>query len=137
MRSGLPRFDDGAGVADVGAEDRAHRLGAAGADQPGEAEHLAGAELKSISSKAPLRERSRTSSTTSPMLRIARREQLRHRPADHQRDELMGVRHRGRFERRDLLAAAQDRDPVGDAADLVEPVRDEHDRRAFGRAAAA
>ncbi len=131
MRSGLPRFTTRAGVAGIGAEDRAHRLGAAGADEPGEAEHLAGAEREVDLLEGALAPEIADLEHDVADLRVARREQLRHRPADHQRDEIMGVRDRGRFEGRDPLAAAQDRDPVGDAADLVEPVRDEDDRGAF------
>jgi hypothetical protein len=48
-----------------------------------------------------------------------RGEQLVERPPKHQLDELGRIRNRGRGQRRDVVAAAQDGDPVGEAAHLV------------------
>ena len=58
------------------------------------------------------------------------------RPPDHQLGEA-ALGRPGRVDRRDLLAAAQHADAVGDLQDLVELVRDDDDRRRRGRAARA
>ncbi len=56
----------------------------------------------------------------------------RHLAADHQRGERARRRAR-RFDRLDVLAAAQDGDAVGDGLHLVQLVRDEDDRPPFVR----
>ena len=62
----LPASADRAGVVAVDAEDGAGDLAAAGADEAGQADDLAGADLKVTSWKTPARVSPSTSSTTSP-----------------------------------------------------------------------
>ena len=63
--------------------------------------------------------------------RLALARQRRHPPADHRLDELLVGELRGVGRGEDRLAAAQDGHLVGDRADLVELVRDQHDAQAL------
>ena len=133
-----------AGVGGVGAEEQAGELGAAGAEQAGDADDLAVVQTsRSIGSSAPLR-------PSPSALRIGVAGRGRSRGSAARGRWSRARRARGRSSARsarcgrvgdqvlaDQLAVAQDRHAVGDLVDLVEEVRDEHDRDAAGRAGGA
>ena len=132
------RIDDLAGVGGVGAEEQARELGASGAEQAGEPDHLAVVQLevgrleRALAAHAERLEHRRpglVAPVRALTLRSSRSSDLE-LAADHQLDqlELGGL---GDHPLLDQLAVAQDRHPVGDLVDLVEEVRDEDDRDAL------
>ena len=124
---------DASGGDRVGAGDRAHEFGAAGADNSGDAEHFAGPDRE-----ADVLERAIVAGQALDLdQRRRRRRRLdvgKHpveRSADHLLDQRLDrnlrvvvVRHQP--------SVAQHRDPVGDTGDLVEPVTDVDEADAFG-----
>ena len=118
----------------VGAGDRAHDLGAARADQPGKSHDLAGMHLKRDVVDAHGARRAHAAHVERHR-RVGRdRRQIREvvfqRATHHQADQIVGrhLRHRARLDR---LAVAQHGHAVGDARQLLEPVRDVDERDAL------
>ena len=139
--TGSPSIGDRAAVGAVGAEQQPGQLGAAGAEQPGQADDLARVDGRGRTAAiAPLRPRPRGLSTGGVAVRSARRarclvELLQRRSSSWPiilRDQLELAAVAGQV-LADERAVAQDRDPVGDLVDLVEEVRDEQDRDALRR----
>ena len=133
IRTGSPRTktapDDGA----VGAEDQPHQLGAPRADEPGDAEQLAGAQREA----RVLDDAGQRHALDAQQLagrRAARRGGARFSGAIA--DPVICLMSAGLVDARrcrpsnTVLAVAHDRHAVGDLEDLVEPVRDVGDRDA-------
>ena len=128
----------------VGAEQQPGQLGAAGAEQPGEADHLAledvevdGLERALAAQAERLQHRGRRTRRRRwrrPRGRGARAPPARGRSSSRTSSSSADVRGHVLPDQR---AVAQHRHPVGDLVDLVEEVRDEHDRDALRRAACA
>ncbi len=127
-----------AAVGRVGAEQQAGELGAARAEEPGDADDLAledlevdgldaalAAEVEDLHERRALR---LDGVLLGLLLDLLERLEL---AADHGLDELQ-LRRLGGDVLADELAVAQDRHAVGDLEDLLEEVRDEHDRDAVG-----
>ena len=130
-RQRLAVEQDLATVAAVDAVDRAEQLAAAGADEPRDAEHLPRVQVEAgrlhVGEALQVAHLEQDAAAAGGPLR----EQLLEGGADHVRDELVG-RRAGREPRHHGRPLPQHRDPVADAADLVEPVRDVDDADALG-----
>ena len=114
------------GSAGVDAEKRLRQLAAAGADEAGKADDLAGAHGEADIPGQRLATRSRASSTGAPIGAERLGKEVLDAAADHHLDEFggVGVRH---VARADIGAVAQHRDAVGDRENLVEPMADVDD----------
>ena len=123
---------DRPGFGRIGAEDRPHRLGAAGAHQPRDAQNLAPIRLErdvlDPRRRDGVRRRARPRRPRSPP--GARHSCPRSRPTII-RITASGIDLLRRL-RPDDLAVAQDRDAVGDAQHFLDPVRDVDDADALG-----
>ena len=126
-----------AAVGAVGAEDQARRLGAAGAEQAGEADDLARVqlEIERLDRTAGDRARGRTGAAAarrSPVLlaaaALAATAVTSSRPSMARRARACGSSARCRHAPTER-AVAQDGDAVADRVELVEEVGDEDDRR--------
>src|SRR5450759_299442 len=118
---------DLAGLRSVGAEDGAHDLCAAGADEAGNPQDLAAIELEMC-----IRDRA---AAIEPLdlehdVRVALLGKLGRRledgPADHHADDLLDLG-LGRVDGRDVTPVAHDRDPIRDLLELFEAVGDVDD----------
>ena len=125
----LARHLDVAGVGLVDAEDRAGDLAAAGADEPGERDDLAGADVERDVEEHALAREALDLEHLLADLRVLLREERGEVAPDHAADHLVG-RHVGGPRVVDDRAVAHDRDGVADREDLVEAVRDEQHGRA-------
>ncbi len=115
----------------VDPEQHARDLGAAAADQAGEADDLAGPDREGdVPEGAGAGERLDREDDGAG-LAGGSRIHVAERPADHQLDGPV-VRHLLDRRGRDEQPVAQDRDPVGDAVDLLHAMADEHHRHALG-----
>ena len=126
---------DRAAVGPAGAVHRLEDLRAAGPDQAGEPDDLAGPHLEGHVGELLRRAtRPSTSSTTSARGVEGRRvgEDVLDLAAGHQPDQLGGRCVRGGQVGGDGAAVLEDGDPVADLADLLEPVRDVDDGDALG-----
>ena len=114
----------------VDAEDGPGELGAAGADQPGEAQDLAAAQRQVDRLRRDRPRCARRASSQHGLARRRRRRQIERLEvaADHQADH-GGVADLGLGQLADPAAVAQHDDPVGAALDLVQAVGDEDDAR--------
>ena len=121
------------------AEQRQADIGAAGADQPGEAQHLAATHIEAdVLEDALAAEPVDTDSSTSPG--VAGGARLKQSPISRPTMSAISAsaassRPRGRVEI--VPAVAEHRHPVGDLEDLLQAVADEQDRRRPGRAGRA
>ena len=115
----------------VEAEDRARQLGAAGADEPGQAHDLARAERGLTAADLGRGDVAHLERTASGRARAPVAEQVAQVAADHEAHHAGLVRPGGRLDRHQL-AVAQDRHPVGEAADLAQAVADVDDAHALG-----
>ena len=124
-RQGRPSTTHLAGIPGVDAVDRPQQLAAAGPDESGDPEHLAGAQLEAgllhvgQATHAPDLEHDVAAAGRSLG------EQLLELAADHERHEIARGCRRGQAGR-DRRPLAQHRHPVADPSDLVEPMRDVH-----------
>ena len=112
------------------AEERQPDVGAAGADQTGKPEHLAGAEVERDVLKRALAAQTADRQPHRARFAPLAPEELPHLAADHAADG-RGRRQLGARRGRDPAAVAQDRDAVGDLEDLFHAVGDEEDRHAL------
>ena len=119
-----------AGVGGARAEDRLRELGAPGADQAGERHDLAPAHgERDVLELAVAGEPLDLERDVAGLAALAREELLERAP-HHELHERLGVevvRRAGLH----VLAVAHDRDAVGEAEDLLEPVRDVDDADAL------
>ena len=131
-RAGLeprPSIQSRARVEAIDPEDASSDLRPARADEPGEADDLASAQLERDVREARLLVRAprpagrRRRSPPPPSGRVVQR------PTDHQPDDL-ALRQLGCRSRRDVAPVAEHGDGVRDRHDLLEPVADEDDRDA-------
>ncbi len=139
MRDRLAVDQDAAGIEGIGAEDGARHLGAAGADQPGDAENLAppdrqrdvgehrGARVAArAAARQPLDgERHRAGGGIGAMA-----EQRVDLAADHHADDAVDIGV-GDLAAADELAVAEHGVAVADLEHLLEAVRHEDDAQAF------
>ena len=139
--TGLPSTSDAAGVERVGAEDRARHLGAAGADQAGDAEDLAAADAEARrrrarwrSGRGALPRRDRSFDRERHLARASCRSRwlnsaLTSRPTIMRMMPSMSVS--ATLPLPTKLAVAQHRVAVADLEHLLEAVRDEDDAEAL------
>jgi len=122
--------DDAAAVVAVDPEDGPRDLAPARADQPRERDDLAAADVeRHVDEHALAGEALDLEDHVADVLLL--RDVLRELAADHRADEVVR-REPGQLAREDEAAVAKDRDALADAEDLLEPVRDEQQRRAAG-----
>ena len=107
-------------------------FGASGPDQPGEPENLTRSYIEVDGRESTFASQAANRQNNVADGAVARRKELLNRPADHQRYQFARIRERARLQRLDAPAAAQHRDPIRNAADFFQPVRDEQDRYALG-----
>ena len=118
-----------AGVGRRQAEQHARQLGAAGADQAGEADDLAGGDAQAHAGNprrgaADVVQREHVARAAArPARRLGHAEPEIDVAADHQPDHAV-ARHLGDRQRRHQPAVAQHRHAIGERHDFLEPVRD-------------
>ena len=122
--AGWPRTHTSPVACAVQAEDRARDLRAPGADQPGKAEHLAGAQReRDVAEAHGARQALDTEQLLARLGAHVRRKVFFEPAADHHLDE-RGPIDLGGGPRRHVPSVAQHRDGVAELEDLFEPVAD-------------
>ena len=121
---------DGAGVVRVDAEHRLHHLGPSGPDQTGQGDDLAGAYREADVGKTPSRDSPLDLEHDLARLDVLLGEQRAEVAADHPADHVVHGQVGDQLGA-DVLAVPHDRDPLAERGDLLEAVRDEHDRGAL------
>ena len=131
-RSASPLTVTAAGVVAVDPEDRAGDLAAAGADEPGERDDLAGSHLEGDVDEDALARQALDLRARCRRASAAPAAALGELAADHRPHEIVGreaVRARATMH---AAAVAQHGDALAEREDLLEAVRDEEHRRAVG-----
>ena len=118
---------DAPGTRLVDAEEDAGDLGPPAADETGEAQDLAGADLERDALKRVIAREALDRENRFADLRVPFRVHRAQRPPDHQLHGAIAVEVAGDLDRHQT-AIAQDRDAVGNPVDLLHPVADEHHR---------
>ncbi len=119
-----------AGIDAVGAKDRAHKLGAARAQQAGDPENLAAIKVEGDVVEVPCTgQAAHFEQRREPVDRLARRPGRAGGVAEHHADDL-GGRGRAHLDGTDIVAVAYDGAGVGDLEELAHAVRDVDHRHA-------